>query len=143
MRKILTIALAATSIVLAACGDSSGPDSISGTYTLRTVNGQQLPFITDEDETYKAEILSMAITLKADETYSAVFTGRSTDNGQPTTNTVPFSGTYSLTGSTLTLDDSEGFLDPDGSVNATLSTDTITMVIEGLPGTFFTLVFKR
>lgn len=143
MRKILTVALAATSIVLAACGDSSGPPaSITGTYTLETVNGAQLPFTTDEDETFKAEILSMAITLKADETYSAVFTGRSTDNGQPTTNTVTLSDTYSVTGSTLTLNDSEGFFDPDGSVNATLSTDTITMVLESPIGTF-TLLFRR
>lgn len=137
MRKILTAALAATSIVLAACGDSSGPPAnITGTYTLETVNNAQLPFTTDEDETYKAEILASAITLRADKTYTWDFTGRSTDYGVPTTNTDTFTGTYSVSGSTITLND------PESYATATLSTDTITMVIEGPIGVF-TLVFRR
>lgn len=41
-------------VAVVACGDSSGPDvltreDVAGTYTLRTVNGQALPFVWPND----------------------------------------------------------------------------------------------
>ncbi len=140
MRKFLTIALTAVSVALAACGgggdDPIGPANVAGTYTLQTVNGSPLPFTTSEDATYKAEILSSAITLNGNNTFSWAFTGRSTDNGTPTTNSETFTGTYTINGSSIRMTDSEGYTD------ATVGNGTITMVIEGPAGTF-TLLFRR
>lgn len=132
MRNITAITLAA-SLALTACGkDSSGPDTgadIAGTYTLTTVNGSPLPFTTDEDATYKAEILASAITLRGDRTFSWSFTGRSTDNGTPTTDSETFTGTYTVNGSAIRLTDSEGYTD------ATVADGVITIVITGPVGT--------
>lgn len=138
MHKLMNLALAATTVVLAACAgnDSTGPESIAGTYTLRTVNNTQLPFTTSQDATYKAEILASAITLRDDETFSWDFTGRSTDNGIVDQGTDTFTGTYTVVGSTIT------FLDPEGSTSASLGDGTITMVISGPVGVF-RLLFVR
>ena len=138
MRKLMTLALAATTVVLAACSgsDSTGPESIAGTYTLTTVNNGQLPFITTQSAAYKAEILASAITLKDDKTFSWTITGRETDAGGPVVSTDVLNGGYTLVGSVLTL------LDSGGSTTTTLTGDTITMVIDGSAGTF-TLVFRR
>lgn len=138
MRKLMILALAVTTATLSACGgkDSTGPDSIAGTYTLTTVNNAQLPFTTSQDATYKAEILASSITLRDDKTFTWSLTGRSTDNGIVDQGTDSFSGTYTITGSTLTLKD------PEGSTTATLGDGVITMVIDG-PAGRFTLVFVR
>jgi len=138
MRKLMTLALAATTVVLAACSgsDSTGPESIAGKYTLTTVNNAQLPFTTSQDATYKAEILASAITLRDDKTFTWDFTGRSTDNGVVDQGTDSFSGTYTIVGSTITL------LDSEGSTSASLGNGTITMVISGPVGVF-TLLFVR
>lgn len=138
MRKLMTLALAATTVVLAACGgsDSTGPESIAGKYALTTVNNAQLPFTTSQDATYKAEILASAITLRDDKTFTWDFTGRSTDNGVVDQGTDSFSGTYTVVGSTITL------LDSEGSTSASLGNGTITMVISGPVGVF-TLLFVR
>jgi hypothetical protein len=83
MRRLIPALLAGLVLSATACGggDSSGPASIAGTYTLQTVNNAPLPFTTSEDATYKAEILSWVVTLNDNNTYSHVFRGRSTDNG--------------------------------------------------------------
>ena len=42
MRKVLVLCFLAS---LATCGDSTGPESVAGTYTLRSVNGEPLPWV--------------------------------------------------------------------------------------------------
>ena len=63
----LLMLLAAT---LTACGgssDSTGPsDTYSGTYTLRTVNGQSLPFLHDQLETTTIEVVSDTLVIADD-----------------------------------------------------------------------------
>lgn len=140
MNRILSIAVAAGTLALAGCGSGDdgpmGLDEVAGTYHLETINNAPLPFTTDEDETYKAEILSSSITLREDRTFSWAFSGRSTDNGVATINSETFTGTYTLSGSRLTL------TEPEGSTDATLADDTITIVVTGPIGTF-TLRFRR
>jgi hypothetical protein len=71
MRRLIPALLAGLVLSATACGggDSSGPASIAGTYTLQTVNNAPLPFTTSEDATYKAEILSWVVTLNDNNTY--------------------------------------------------------------------------
>ena len=136
MRKFLAVMVAAGSIALVGCGkDAVGPEDVAGTYALQTVNGQQLPFTLSEDATLKVEMLASAITLYSDMTYDWTLTERSTADGEITTTTDSFPGTYSLRGSTITLTDQEG------SIDAHLSGDTMTMNIGGILG--LTLVFTR
>ncbi|MGK2934051.1 MAG: lipocalin family protein [Gemmatimonadaceae bacterium] len=139
MHKTLMVALTAASLALVGCGkDATDPTSasVAGTYTLRTVNGSPLPYVTSQDETYTAEIVSSVLTLREDFSYAWAFTGRSTDNGQTTTNSESFPGTYRISGHTITLTDAEG------SIPGTLSGNTITISIVALP-VVMVLVFQR
>ena len=140
MRRLIPALLAGLVLSATACGggDSSGPASIAGTYTLQTVNNAPLPFTTSQDATYKAEILSWVVTLNEDRSYSFVFRGQSTDNGQTTVNTITSTGTYTVSGSTVDM------FDPvdNSNLSATLNGNTLTIVIDGGVGVF-TLRFTR
>jgi hypothetical protein len=134
MRRLIAVLFAGVALMSTACGggDSNGPPSIAGTYTLQTVNNAPLPFTTSEDATYKAEILSFVITLNANNTHSFIFRGRSTDNGVPTENTITSTGTYTVSGSTVEM------FDPvdNSSLTATVSGGVLSMVIDGPVGVF-------
>jgi hypothetical protein len=134
MRRLIAVLFAGLALTSTACGggDSSGPPSIAGTYTLQTVNNAPLPFTTSEDATYKAEILSWVVTLNANNTYSFVFRGRSTDNGVPTENTITSTGTYTVSGSTVDMFDSVD----NSSLTATVSGGVLSIVIDGPVGVF-------
>ena len=112
MRRILaTAALALLTFAASACGgddDPSGPNgSIAGTYTLRTVNGSPPPVTLLEFQDFKVEVTAASIVMNANNTFSATSTFRETDAGVVTTSTSVCSGTYSLSGSTVT------FTEPD------------------------------
>jgi hypothetical protein len=140
MRRLIPVLLACLALTATACGggDSSGPASIAGTYTLQTVNNAPLPFTTSQDATYKAEILSWVVTLNEDKSYSFVFRGRSTDNGQPTENTITGTGTYTVSGSTVDMFDPSD----NSHLGATVGENALTMVVDGPVGVF-TLRFTR
>ncbi len=140
MRRLIPVLLGTLALTATACGgsDSTGPASIAGTYTLQSVNSAPLPFTTSEDATYKAEILSWVVTLNDNNSFSHVFRGRSTDNGQPTENTVTGAGTYTVSGSTVDMFDPSD----NSHLQASVSGTTMTMVIDGPLGTF-TLRFTR
>ena len=140
MRRQIAVLVAGLALTSAACGgDSSGPTSIAGTYTLRTVNNSSLPFITSQDETFKAEILSWVVTVNDNGTYSYVFQGRSTDNGVATVNTIVANGTYTVSGSTVELFDPAD----DSTLTGTLNGNSITFVVDATPVGVFTLQFVR
>ena len=134
MRRLIAVLFAGLALTSTACGggDSSGPPSIAGIYTLQTVNNAALPFTTSEDATYKAEILSWVVTLSANNTYSFVFRGRSTDNGVPTENTITSTGTYTVSGSSVEMVDSVD----NSSLTATVSGGVFSMVLDGPIGVF-------
>jgi hypothetical protein len=141
MRRLIPALLAGLVLSATACGggDSSGPASIAGTYTLQTVNNAPLPFTTSEDATYKAEILSWVVTLNEDKSHSFVFRGRSTDNGQTTVNTITSTGTYTVSGSTVDMFDP---VDNYNNLTATVDGNTLTIHSNGPVGVF-TLRFTR
>jgi hypothetical protein len=139
MRRFIPILLGALALTASACGDSStAPTSVAGTYTLQSVNNAPLPFTTSEDATYKAEILSWVVTLNDNNSFSHVFKGRSTDNGQITENTITGAGTYTLSGATVDMFDPSD----DSDLQATVSGSTMTVVIDAPLGAF-TLRFTR
>lgn len=55
-----------------ACGDDATGISAeaAGTYTLRTIDGDSLPAMEFEDDSYSAEVLNASLTLRADGTCS-------------------------------------------------------------------------
>jgi hypothetical protein len=122
---ILTTALIAGGL-LTACGDSTGPGSIFGTYNLVSINGEDVPF-----QEGGFEVTAGWVRLDSDSTYTISLT--SGPIGTPETET--FSGTFAVDGSSIE------FHVPDngtGSATGTLSGNTITLV-DGP----FTLVFRK
>jgi hypothetical protein len=149
MRRFIPVVLVSLALAVTGCGGSEtfGPRSVAGTYTLRTVNNALLPFTTSEDATYKAEILSWVVTLNENNgtgipTYSHVFQGRSTDNGQVALNTVTSNGTYDVIGCLLGEENCDNSSQvvvlhdqvDNSSLSATVVGSVLTMVIDGPVG---------
>ena len=91
-----------------ACGDSTSPESIEGVYTLQTINGGALPAVMYEDEAGKIEVVAGAITLGPGTKWSISVTARVTVEAEVSTNTETLDGTWSRSGSTLTLTSADG-----------------------------------
>ena len=112
-RRLALLGMLAMTVAMAGCGDDddpSGPTEITGTYTLRTVNGASLPFTlwTEAEAGFKREITGGSVTLNANGTYSDAFAIRDTEDGVVTTDTETSSGTYVRTGNTIAFTESNG-----------------------------------
>jgi hypothetical protein len=105
MKRILMLAFAAAlSVGASACQDTTSPGAVlSGTYTLRTINGQQPPVIVSADPTGRTEVIAGEIEINRDGTYTDVATYRDTPTGGAAG--IPYDdtiyGTWALSGSTL------------------------------------------
>src|SRR5687768_7635136 len=136
LRTIRPALVAALLLVGAACGgDSTGPDegSIVGSYTLRTINGQNLPYTTLSAGVNTAEVLSSSLSLNTDGTFREERSVRRTHQGVPVTEAEMKFGTYTSTGSGVTFSVTTG-----AQVSGKRGGGSITFVEEG-----FTFVFVR
>lgn len=133
-RAVLATALAALASL--GCDGGTGLDDVAGFYPLLTVNGSPLPATVFEgtvsdpfggEHDFSAEVLEGALTLRADGTFSARFVQRTTIDGTAATEEDTGTGTYTVTGSSITFTDSE---DAQDVVTALLSGGTITANVE-------------
>ena len=126
MRRLIPLILA----VAVACGSDSPTQpttaSIAGTWTLTSVNGTGLPFVTSQTANDKVELVGDVVTATATGTYTEVFSFRETLNGVVTTRNEPDNGTYTLNGTAITLNSST-----QGSITGALSGNTFTLVDQG------------
>ena len=76
MRRCVFVAVVC--LAFAACGDSTGPESSAGRYTLVSVDDEPLPFVMRLEGTFTLEITAAHIQLNADGTCSAAGTFRTT-----------------------------------------------------------------
>ena len=91
---------------LVACDgvDVTDPGSVSGTYTLRTINGEELPSVLLQNgTTYLLEITEGSLTLNEDLTCILRLTVRETDAGIVDTDIWTLEFTYALTSGSITL----------------------------------------
>jgi len=118
MRRLV---LAGVAMLLVACGGdkTTGIETVSGTYTLRTVNGTAVPTTVYQDTQEKDERLGGNVTLGADNSWSGLLSIRATElsSGSVFGGTYPIGGTYSLSGNTITLTDSPDLLSFTGTVS--------------------------
>ena len=123
MRRFLLLALTAAS--LSACStDTLGPSgNVSGTYTLRTINGVRLPYTFTSGQ----RLISDDLTLYRDGTFLDV---SRYDDGTSNSD----QGFYSNFNGSLTFESSETGLTYQGSV----TDNALTEVVNG-----FTQVFER
>ena len=104
--------------------ESTGPDPIEGTYTLQTMGGRPLPVLVIQDEDGSIEITAGSVTLRAPNGFTMALSFRQTSGTRVSTVTDQVDGTWTRSGSTVTLT-------ADGeAVSATLSDGTLRMVGE-------------
>jgi hypothetical protein len=107
--RFAAVALGLTTF--ACSGDSTGPggsgNSVTGTYTLRTINGTPLPVVLAQAPGYLLRITSATLTLNSPNTFSTVGTYQETTGSTTVTVTDTCTGTYTLTGTSIAF--SEAF----------------------------------
>ena len=144
MKRILMLAFAAAlSMSVSACQDSTSPSAVlSGTYTLRTVNGQQPPVPISADPVYgTTELVGGYIRINRDGTFVDVVTYRDTPvggaPGQPYDDEID--GTWSLSGNTIEFTD---VLQPGNPYYATVSGNQLVFT-NYASGTSYTVVYTK
>jgi hypothetical protein len=128
MRRLALVLATVLPLTLAACGDSSGPGgAATGTYTLRSIDGDPVPVLVEDDGFSREEITGGFVRLNANGTFSASHTRRITTSSSVTTDTEDITGTFTRTGANVTLT----FGDPDGvgtvSFDAVWGEDLLTV----------------
>jgi hypothetical protein len=135
MRRHLAVVALTLALPLAACADSTAPeDTLSGTYTLETINGASLPWLAVDEAEGKVEVAGGSITLLADGTFTDRMTFRVTEGGVARSEDDTYTGTYikTATGATLTPLAPVGF-DP---YMVTVSGSTMTQMINDFELTY-------
>lgn len=109
--------LLALACVVAACGDSAGPDAgRNGRYVLRTINGQRLPAVVQETASGRLEFFSGALRLNTDMTFTdstdlkvtPMFMGAPLVGGEVVRRTDVAWGLYHISGDTVYFDSLRG-----------------------------------
>lgn len=107
--RLLISALLLTTV---ACGTDSpsAPTNatMAGIWSLVTVDGAQLPF-TLVPGSAKTELFSRVLTLTANGTFTGITSTRTTVNGQVATDFDNYSGTYAISGRTVTFQSADGY----------------------------------
>ena len=102
-RLVACLALA----LFASCGGDSatGPTSasVAGTWSLQTVNGAALPFVLAQDGADKLEVTGDVITAAENGTFSSLTHFRSTISGEVSEDDIADTGTWTLSGSSVTF----------------------------------------
>ena len=131
--------------VLVACGCSGDKttapgESMSGSFTLRTLNGSPLPGLLIQDPTGKLEVTAGTLNFNADKTWSGTVTARFTSvGGGTTTQTIAGNGTYLLHGSDIVVHDNTNGRDYNGTVNG----NALTASMQLIPGIVTETVWQK
>ena len=119
---------------LVACGDDgTGPESVVGTYTLQTADGEGLPFVIEDNPTFLFELTAGSVTLNQDMTCTYSLTSRETRDGTATTGTSTDVCTYTLNNGALTLT-----IPVNTTISGSISGSTLT-----LTSNFGVLVYEK
>ena len=129
MRRLLSVAL--VSSLVFGCGDSFSPEGLEGSYTLESVNGQDLPF-SEIIGGATIEITAGQLNLNSNSTWSVSITASLTEGGTTISETDTDSGTFTLVEpSTIRFTDSDG-----DTFAATRDGSNITFIFGGDTLTF-------
>lgn len=143
-RRLVSAAIVAVTMLAAACGGgdkSTGPTTLEGTYTLKTVNGSAPPVIIAQLGADKVEVLGGSLLMNANNTFSGSTTVRFTESGVVSTETADCDGSFTRSGNAVTFsedDDVSG--DCGGTYSGTFSNGN-TLTVNFAPG--IQAVFKK
>jgi len=89
-------------LALAACGgDALSPRAVAGTYTLRTIDGQPLPYTDFPEGADSIQVVASSYTLEGGGAFTERWTRRIAARGRVTTDTYALAGTWTLVGRTV------------------------------------------
>lgn len=155
MKNAAAVALAFAVVSTSACGkDDKSPtgsnNTTAGTYTLDRVDGGALPStvfhedidIDGEVINLKIEVTAGSMTLSANNTFTGSMALRLTVPGAPPqTESAPVSGTYSVSGNTITLTSED---EEDPVVVGTISNGALSFDVDLLEtGEEYSLSYKK
>jgi len=124
-RHISRASLAATLVVAfltLGCNAITAPSSaLAGTYTLQTVNGGGLPYVTSVSATDTVQVTAGTIAIQSDSTFVTTLSSRYASPGVVTSSTRTQDGTWSATGTTIAFSYTNGGADA-GSVSGNVLT---------------------
>ena len=135
-RFIALVLLALAPVVATGCGSDNPNDptaSIAGTYTLLSVDGVALP-ITVLEGNPKIEVVRDDLTLASGGAVTRTVAFRFTQDGVPSTQSEVARGTFTVSGSTVSI----RMADDPTIVTGAVSDRTITIVADGS-----TLIYQR
>jgi hypothetical protein len=118
VRLIVAVVLCAAASCSSDAAVTPSTVSFAGTYTLKTVNGQNLPFVTTHIEGFSQAIASSTITVADGGSWSETRVVQTTEDSQTSQRTVVDSGTWIHSGNLLNLQ--------SAVTNATAFTGTFT-----------------
>ena len=128
-RRLALLGMLVMVMATIGCGgddDSTAPVDITGTWTLRTVDGDPPPYTLFDESGWKREILSGSVTLNADGTYRDAFELRDVGSNTTSSQIATSSGTYARTGNALTLGSALG----DPQEPATIHNGTLLYTLD-------------
>lgn len=114
------------------CDGKIGPSSSTGTYTLRTVNGSSLPAVISGSGSNKTEVLDDTIILYDGLTYAKTAHLRVTAGSDVSTVTSTETGSFTLFGTSITLQSSNGLTQRIGLIDGY----DMTFVVNGLTSVY-------
>ena len=144
-RALTAVALTFTLMGSAACSDSkdggTGPNAIAGTYSLRTIEGANVPETilagTYQGHDVAWEVRSGSVTLKGDGTYTTTIVLRTIVDDEHEDETMEAEGTFTRSGNTITFSG-------DGDIEGTLENGTLKVDIDLLEvGQEKTFAYKK
>src|SRR5512143_4038223 len=115
MRSTRCFAAAILLPLLAACGgdSSTAPRTVAGTWELQTVGGAPLPFLLYQTSSAKTELVGAVIEMAETGTYTEALLIRATQStGQASSSSIPYAGSYTLSGTAITFKDNNGGQSP-------------------------------
>ena len=124
-----SVCMAIASLALAACSDSTGPESVAGRYELVSINGDPLPFVFFQRFEEKIEFTAGHIQLNSDLTCNRSFTIRTTTDGEVTTDTATGTCTWTQNDTAISVTFSEFDIDVGSLIDGNLALASLGLAL--------------
>ena len=120
--------------VLPACSDSSGPSqaqAVTGSYALISINGILVPVVFSVDQFFVLQITGGTLTMNSNNTFTAAATYQQTPagGGTATSETITCTGTYAMSGTTITFTEANSANEACGGVYTATWDGTNTLTV--------------
>lgn len=140
--RLASIALLLGTLALGACDDDDlnliVPFPVTGTFLLQSANGSALPATieTSVSPPLQVQVLSGSILINTNGTFSNAGSFRQTLGGVVSSFTVTCTGTYSVSGNTITFVEAATSANCGDTFTGTQNGNTLTTTLNGVPAVY-------